>query len=92
MTDLVRTVLARRRLVPGATLLDCLELAEWLGPRIRAGLTPHLTMDEVQARWDCPQFIASRRMAELQGAQLIDANFYPGEGAYWAVHRVGPLA
>jgi hypothetical protein len=31
-------------------------------------------------------------MAELQGAQLIDASFYPGEGAYWAVKRVGPVA
>ena len=91
MTDLVRSVLSRRRLVPGDTLLDCLELADWLGPRICAGLTPHLTMAELRARWDCPQFIASTRMADLQGAQLIDASFYPGESAYWAVRRVGPV-
>ena len=91
MTDLVRSVLARRRLVPCETLLDCLELADWLGPRIRAGLTPHLTMAELMARWDCPQFAASNRMADLQRAQLIDASFYPGESAHWAVHRVGPV-
>ena len=95
MTDLVHSLLSRRRLVPSETLLDCLELADWLGPLICAGLTPHLTMRltmaELQARWDCPQFIASKRMADLQGAQLIDASFYPGEGAYWAVKRVGPV-
>ena len=91
MTDLVRSLLSRRRLVPSETLLDCLELADWLRPRICAGLTPHLTMAELQARWDCPQFIASKRMADLQGAQLIDASFYPGESAYWAVKRVGPV-
>ena len=91
MTDLVRTVLSRRRLVPSETLLDFLELADWLGPRICAGLTPHLTVAELQARWDCPQFIASKRMADLQGAQLIDASFYPGESAYWAVKRAEPV-
>ena len=91
MTDLVRSVLVRRRLVPSETLLDCLELADWLGPRICAGLTPHLTMAELRVRWDCPQFIASKRMADLQGAQLIDVSFYPGESAYWAVKRVGPV-
>jgi hypothetical protein len=91
MTDLVRSVLSRRRLVPSETLLDCLELADWLGPRIRAGLTPYLTMAELQARWDCPQFVASKRMADLHGAQLIDASFYPGESAYWAVKRVGSV-
>ena len=91
MTDLVRTVLSRRPWVPSETLLDCLELADWLGPRICARLPPHLTMAELQARWDCPQFVASKRMAELQGAQLIDASFHPGESAYWAVKRVGPV-
>ena len=91
MTDLVRSVLARRRLVPSETLLDCLDLADWLGPRICAELTPHLTMTELQARWDCPQFVASKRMADLQGAQLIDASFHPGESAYWAVKHVGPV-
>ena len=91
MTDLVRSVLARRRLVPSETLLDCLELADWLGSRICAGLTPHITMTELRARWDCPQFVASKRMADLQGAQLIDASFHPGESAYWAVKRVGPV-
>ena len=91
MTDLVRSLLARRRLVPSETLLDCLELADWLGPRICAGLTPHLTMAELQSRWDCPQFITSKRMADLQGAQLIDASFHPGESAYWAIKRVGPV-
>ena len=91
MTDLVRTVLSRRPWVPGDTLLDCLELADWLGPRICAGLTPHLTVAELQTRWDCPQFVASKRMADLQGAQLIDASFHPGESAYWVVKRVGPV-
>jgi hypothetical protein len=89
--DLVRTVLARRPWVPSNTLLDCLDLAAWLAPRIAAGLTPHVAMSELTTRWGCPQFEASRRMADLLGAQLIDASHHPGQAAYWAVHRVGPV-
>ena len=91
MTDLVRSVLARRRLVASETLLDCLELAADYGITSCSACTRLITMAELRARWDCPQFVASKRMADLQGAQLIDASFYPGESAYWAVRRVGPV-
>ena len=43
MTDLVRTLLARRPYVSEGTLLDCLELAEWLDMRIQAGIVPEIT-------------------------------------------------
>ena len=91
MTDLVRTVLARRPWVTDRTLLDCLELAEWLGPRIRAGLTPLLTTAELETRWTCDQSTVSRRILALREHQLIDASLHPGRGAYWEVHRVGPV-
>ena len=92
MTDLVRTLLSRRGRVSDRTLLDCLELAEYLGPRIRAGLTPHVTTAELKARWHCDQSTISRRMQALRVHQLIDASLHPGRGAHWAVHRVGPVA
>ena len=92
MTDLVRTVLARRPWVTDRTLLDCLELAELLGPRIRAGLTPLLTTAELEARWTCDQSTVSRRISALREHQLLDASNHPGRGAYWEVHRVGPVA
>jgi hypothetical protein len=89
--DLVRTVLARRPWVSANTLLDCLELAEWLGPRIRSGLTPLVTTAELQARWNCSQPTVSRRVSALVQHGLIDATAPTGRGAYWAVHRVGPV-
>jgi hypothetical protein len=92
MTDLVRSVLARRPWVGDRTLLDCLELAEWLGPRIRAGLTPLLTTAELETRWMCDQSTVSRRIWALREQQLLDASLHPGRGAYWEVHRVGPVA
>ena len=92
MSDLVRSVLARRPWVGDRTLLDCLELAEWLGPRIRAGLTPLLTTAELETRWTCDQSTVSRRIWALREHQLIDASLHPGRGAYWEVHRVGPAA
>ena len=92
MSDLVRSVLARRPWVGDRTLLDCLELAEWLGPRIRAGLTPLLTTAELETHWACDQSTVSRRICALREHQLIDASLHPGRGAYWEVHRVGPAA
>lgn len=92
MSDLVRTVLARRPWVTDRTLLDCLELAEWLGPRIRAGLTPLLTTAELESRWTCDQSTVSRRMKALCVHQLLDASLHSGRGAYWEVRRVGPVA
>ncbi len=38
--DLAHALLLRRAWVPDGALLDCLELADWLGPGIRAGSTP----------------------------------------------------
>jgi hypothetical protein len=92
MTDLVFTLLARRFYVSYRTLLDCLELYEWLAPRIWAGLIPLLTTAELQARWTCDQSTVSRRVAALRTHQLLDASLHPGPGAYWAVRRVGPVA
>jgi hypothetical protein len=91
MGDLTRTVLARRPWVSDRTLLDCLELAEHLGPRIRAGLTPQLTSAELEQRWNCDQSTVSRRILALRQHQLIDASLHPGRGAYWEVRRVGPV-
>jgi hypothetical protein len=90
--DLVRTVLGRRPWVPANTLLDCLELAEWLEPHIRAQLTPLVTTAELQARWNCSQPTVSRRVSALIRHGLIDATTHAGRGAYWEVHRVGPVA
>jgi len=92
VSDLVRSLLARRPFIQERTLLDCLELAEWLGPRIRAGLTPLLTTAELMSRWSCDQSTVSRRVAALREHQLLHATLYAGPGAYWAVHRVGPAA
>jgi hypothetical protein len=72
--DLVRTVLARRPWVSANTLLDCLELAEWLGPRIRAGLTPLVTTAELQTRWNCSQPTVSRRVSAFVNHHLILAS------------------
>ncbi len=90
--DLVRTVLGRRPCVSANTLLDCLELAEWLEPHIRAQLTPLVTTAELQARWNCSQPTVSRRVSALIRHGLIDATTHAGRGAYWEVHRVGPVA
>lgn len=90
MTDLSRTLLSRRRLVPDSTLLDCLELAEYLGPRIRAGLTPQLTTTELEQRWQCDQSEAIRRIRALRDHRLIDSSLLQYEG-YWQVHGVGPV-
>lgn len=90
MNDLTRTVLARRPFVQDGTLLDCLELAEHLGPRIRAGLTPQLTTAELEQRWNCDQDEAIRRIRALRDHGLINASNLDREG-YWEVNRVGPV-
>ena len=84
-------MLARRPFVPDGTLLDCLDLAAWLAPRLRAGIRPLLTTAELQDRWVCDQSTVSRRMQALRVHQLIDASLHPGRGAYWVVRRVGPV-
>lgn len=92
MTDLVHTLLSRRAFVPDGALIDCLELADWLGPRIAAGIVPEITTAELQTRWSCDQSTVSRRISALRQHQLIDATLQAGPGAYWAVKRVGPVA
>jgi len=92
VTDLVRSLLARRAYVQPTTLLDCLDLSQWLSPRIRAGLTPEVTTAELMSRWSCDQSTVSRRVAALREHQLLDASLHAGPGAFWAVHRVGPVA
>lgn len=90
--DLVHALLIRRAWVPDSALLDCLELADWMGPRIRAGLTPLLTTAELKARWGCTQSAVSRRISALMKHGLVDAKLQAGPGAYWEVKRVGPPA
>lgn len=85
-------LLARRPFVPDGTLLDCLDLAAWLVPRLRAGIRPLLTTAELRDRWHCDQSTVSRRMQALRTHQLIDASLHPGRSAHWAVRRVGPTA
>jgi DNA-binding MarR family transcriptional regulator len=92
VTDLVHTLLTRRALLPACALLDCLDLADWLGLRIRAGLIPHVTTAELQTRWNCTQSTVSRRVSALMEHGLIEATLQAGPGAYWAVKRVGPVA
>lgn len=92
MTDLVRTLLTRRPYVGEGTLLDCLELADWLGLRIAAGVVPEITTAEMMTRWQCSQSTVSRRVSALMEHGLIDATLQAGPGAYWAVYRVGPVA
>jgi hypothetical protein len=74
------------------TLLDCLELADWLGLRIAAGVVPEITTAEMMTRWQCSQSTVSRRVSALMEHGLIDATLQAGPGAYWAVYRVGPVA
>jgi predicted HTH transcriptional regulator len=78
--------------VPDRTLLDCLELSQWLIPDIHAGLTPKITTVELMTWWSCDQSTVSRRIAALQKHQLLNASLRAGRGAYWVVHRVGPVA
>lgn len=91
MSDLVRSLLARRPYVEEKALLDCLELAEWLAPRLHAGITPEVTTAELMSRWQCSQPCVSRRISALRTHQLLDATDHPGPGAYWAIYRVGPV-
>jgi hypothetical protein len=95
MTDLVRTLLARRAYVQPTTLLDCLDLSQWLGMRIRVGLIPEITSLELQVRWACDQGTVLRRISALLEHQLLDCRLQSGPqlapGAYWAVYRVGPV-
>ena len=85
-------LLERRAWVPDHTILDCLELADWLGLRIAAGIVPEITTAELMTRWQCSQPCVSRRISALRQHQLLDATDHPGRGAYWAVYRVGPAA
>jgi hypothetical protein len=85
-------LLARRPWASDRTLLDCLELADWLGPRIAAGIVTEITTAEMMTRWSCDQSTVSRRISALRQHQLIDATLRAGPGAYWAVKRVGPVA
>ena len=92
VSDLVRSLLTRRPWVGEKALLDCLELAEWLSPRLQAGIIPTVTTAELQTRWHCSQPCVSRRISALREHELLDATDHPGRGAYWAVYRVGPAA
>jgi len=92
MSDLARTLLPLRGRVPDCVLLDCLELAERVGPRSPAGLYPRITTAELQALWTCTQPWVCRRMAALHHHQLLDATTRTGPGEYWVVKRLGPVA
>jgi len=87
----LQALLARRAFVPDCTLLDCIELAEWLGPLIGGPEPLRIRSAQLQARWHCDQSTVSRRMQALRIHQLIDASLHPGRGAFWEVWRVGPV-
>jgi hypothetical protein len=93
---LISATLARRGTVDPDALLDCLDLSQWLGRRIRSGHIPEITSLELQSRWECDQGTVLRRISALLEHQLLDCRLQSGPqlapGAYWAVHRVGPVA
>lgn len=82
-------LLARRPWASDRTLLDCLELAEWLVPFMGGPEPPRITSAQLEARWNCTQSTANRRIHALRIHRLIDASLYAGPGAYWVVRRVG---
>jgi hypothetical protein len=92
MSNLARTLLPLRGRIPDRVLLDCLELAEHVGPRSLAGLNPRITTAELQTLWTCSQPWVCRRMFALQHYQLLDATRRTGPGAHWVVKRLGPVA
>jgi hypothetical protein len=85
----IPALLARRPWVPERTLLDCLELAQWLCPLIGGPEPPRITSAQLEARWQCSQPTANRRIHALRIHRLIDASLYPGRHAFWVVRRVG---
>jgi hypothetical protein len=85
-------LLTRRPWVSDRTLLDCLELAEWLAPFTGGPEPPRITSAQLEARWNCTQPTANRRIHALRINRLIDARLYAGPGAYWVVRRVGVAA
>lgn len=87
----LQALLARRAFVPDCTLLDCIELAEWLGPLIGGPEPLRIRSAQLQARWGCCPSTVSRRMRALRIHQLIDASLHQGRGAFWEVWRVGPV-
>ena len=82
-------LLARRPWASDRTLLDSLELAEWLAPFMGGPEPPRITSAQLEARWNCSQSTANRRIHALRIHQLIDASLQAGPGAYWVVRRVG---
>lgn len=86
MTDLTRTLLARRGRVPDGALLDCLDLDRYLGP------TSTVTSAELSSLWSCTPNSARRRMKALQRHQLLDATTRTSPGAHWVIKRLGPVA
>ena len=83
-------LLAMRPWVSERTLLDCLELAQWLGPLIGGPEPPRIQSAQLEQRWHCSQPTASRRIQALRIHRLIDCSLYAGPGAFWVVRRVGP--
>ena len=82
-------LLARRPWASDRTLLDCLELAEWLAPFMGGPEPPRITSAQLEARWNCTQSTVNRRIHALRIHQLIDASLQAGPGASWVVRRVG---
>ena len=89
MITLARALLARRGRVPDGALLDCLELAEHLGPRSIAGPYPRITSAELSSLWGCTPNSACRRMKVMQNNQLLDATWRTGPGAHYVIKQLG---
>jgi len=90
MTIDLPALLAKRPWVPERTLIDCLDLAHWLGPLMGAPEPPRIQSAQLEHRWSCSQPTANRRIHALRIHQLIDASLHAGAGAYWVVRRIGP--
>jgi len=95
---LLTATLARRGTVAPDALLDCLSLVAVLDARSPdlahpLALTERLiTLQDLRRAWCCPGWEAIQRMNALQATQLADCTYHPAKPAWWAVHRVGPVA
>lgn len=90
MIDL-SALLARRPWVTDRTILDWLDLINWLGPGLAEGANPCITTVQLMDRWCCTQPTVSRRIQALRKHNLLDATDHPGRGAYWCVYGLGRL-
>lgn len=79
---MIEHLLALRHSVEDSTLVDCLQLDQWL-PKTPA----QIRTAELRRRWHCSQATVSRRITRLWEADLID---YRAGGGWYRIRRLGP--